>query len=103
MLRIAQEALTFDDVLLVPGYSDVVATEVGLSRKEVKQFSMVRLSDGKPLKHTGSISCADCHERYEERGYISRESEDAMQEFLSELTKETPASEKDEPISRPGP
>lgn len=30
MLRIAQEALTFDDVLLVPGYSEVVATDVSL-------------------------------------------------------------------------
>jgi len=30
MLRIAQEALTFDDVLLVPGYSSVVATDVSL-------------------------------------------------------------------------
>ena len=31
MLRIAQEALTFDDVLLVPGYSEVVASGVSLS------------------------------------------------------------------------
>ncbi len=30
MLRIAQEALTFDDVLLSPGYSEVVATDVSL-------------------------------------------------------------------------
>ena len=30
MLRIAQEALTFDDVLLTPGYSEVVATDVSL-------------------------------------------------------------------------
>ncbi len=30
MLRIAQEALTFDDVLLLPGYSKVVATDVCL-------------------------------------------------------------------------
>ena len=30
MLRIAQEALTFDDVLLLPGYSEVVATDVSL-------------------------------------------------------------------------
>tara|TARA_B110000503_G_scaffold34861_1_gene56859 strand:- start:10468 stop:11937 length:1470 start_codon:yes stop_codon:yes gene_type:complete len=30
MLRIAQEALTFDDVLLTPGYSDVVASDVSL-------------------------------------------------------------------------
>ena len=30
MLRIEQEALTFDDVLLLPGYSEVVATDVSL-------------------------------------------------------------------------
>ncbi|MFO7788370.1 MAG: IMP dehydrogenase [Halospina sp.] len=30
MLRIAEEALTFDDVLLVPGYSDVMPNEVDL-------------------------------------------------------------------------
>ncbi|MBB3167982.1 IMP dehydrogenase [Simiduia aestuariiviva] len=30
MLRIAQEALTFDDVLLVPGYSDITAKDVSL-------------------------------------------------------------------------
>jgi len=30
MLRIEQEALTFDDVLLLPGYSEVVATDVNL-------------------------------------------------------------------------
>src|SRR5690554_1887176 len=30
MLRMAQEALTFDDVLLVPGYSDVLPKDVNL-------------------------------------------------------------------------
>ena len=30
MLRIAEEALTFDDVLLVPGYSDVTPKDVSL-------------------------------------------------------------------------
>lgn len=30
MLRIAQEALTFDDVLLIPGYSDITAKDVSL-------------------------------------------------------------------------
>jgi len=30
MLRIAEEALTFDDVLLVPGYSNVMPNEVSL-------------------------------------------------------------------------
>lgn len=33
MLRIAQEALTFDDVLLVPGYSDITAKDVSLKTK----------------------------------------------------------------------
>ncbi|MFV0278397.1 MAG: IMP dehydrogenase [Parahaliea sp.] len=33
MLRIVQEALTFDDVLLVPGYSEVVATDVSLKTR----------------------------------------------------------------------
>ena len=33
MLRIAQEALTFDDVLLLPGYSEVVATGVSLKTR----------------------------------------------------------------------
>ncbi len=33
MLRIAQEALTFDDVLLVPGYSDITAKDVTLKTK----------------------------------------------------------------------
>ena len=33
MLRIAQEALTFDDLLLVPGYSDITAKDVSLKTK----------------------------------------------------------------------
>ncbi|WP_299261511.1 IMP dehydrogenase [uncultured Kushneria sp.] len=33
MLRIAQEALTFDDVLLVPGYSDVLPKNVSLKSR----------------------------------------------------------------------
>jgi len=33
MLRIAQEALTFDDVLLVPGYSEVTAKDVSLQTR----------------------------------------------------------------------
>ncbi len=38
MLRIAQEALTFDDVLLVPGYSEVVATDVSLKTKLTREI-----------------------------------------------------------------
>ncbi len=38
MLRIAQEALTFDDVLLVPGYSEVTAKDVSLKSRLSKNI-----------------------------------------------------------------
>ena len=34
MLRISQEALTFDDVLLIPGYSDVLPKDVSLKTRD---------------------------------------------------------------------
>ena len=40
MLRIAQEALTFDDVLLLPGYSEVVATEVSLRTQLTRDIEL---------------------------------------------------------------
>ena len=40
MLRIAQEALTFDDVLLVPGYSEVVATDVSLKTQLTRTIAL---------------------------------------------------------------
>jgi IMP dehydrogenase len=40
MLRIAQEALTFDDVLLLPGYSEVVATDVSLKTQLTREISL---------------------------------------------------------------
>ncbi len=40
MLRIAKEALTFDDVLLVPGYSEVVATDVSLQTRLTREISL---------------------------------------------------------------
>ncbi len=40
MLRIAQEALTFDDVLLLPGYSEVVATDVSLRTQLTREISI---------------------------------------------------------------
>ena len=40
MLRIAQEALTFDDVLLLPAYSKVVATDVCLRTKLTKGIEL---------------------------------------------------------------
>jgi IMP dehydrogenase len=40
MLRISQEALTFDDVLLSPGYSEVVATDVSLSTRLTREIDL---------------------------------------------------------------
>jgi len=40
MLRIAQEALTFDDVLLLPAYSQVVATDVCLKSKLTRDIEL---------------------------------------------------------------
>lgn len=40
MLRIAQEALTFDDVLLLPGYSEVTAKDVSLQTKLTRNLSL---------------------------------------------------------------
>lgn len=40
MLRIAHEALTFDDVLLLPDYSEMVATDVNMQSKLTKTIQM---------------------------------------------------------------
>lgn len=40
MLRIAEEALTFDDVLLVPGYSDVTPKDVSLKTSLTKAIQL---------------------------------------------------------------
>ena len=40
MLRIAQEALTFDDVLLLPGYSEVTAKDVSLVTKLTRNINL---------------------------------------------------------------
>lgn len=40
MLRIAQEALTFDDVLLVPGYSEVIGRDVSLKTKLTRTIDL---------------------------------------------------------------
>ena len=40
MLRIAQEALTFDDVLLVPGYSDITAKDVTLKSRLTRDIQI---------------------------------------------------------------
>lgn len=40
MLRIAQEALTFDDVLLIPGYSEVLPRDVSLKTQLTKEITL---------------------------------------------------------------
>ena len=40
MLRMAQEALTFDDVLLVPGYSDVLPKDVSLKSRLTRNLTL---------------------------------------------------------------
>ena len=40
MLRIAEEALTFDDVLLVPGYSEVLPHQVDLKTQLTKGITL---------------------------------------------------------------
>ena len=40
MLRIADQALTFDDVLLLPGYSEVLPSEVDLSTQLTKSIRL---------------------------------------------------------------
>ncbi|WP_235041467.1 IMP dehydrogenase [Vreelandella profundi] len=40
MLRMAQEALTFDDVLLVPGFSDVLPKDVSLKTRLTRNLSL---------------------------------------------------------------
>jgi IMP dehydrogenase/GMP reductase len=40
MLRIAEDALTFDDVLLVPGYSNVIPAHVDLKTQVTRNFEL---------------------------------------------------------------
>ncbi len=40
MLRIVEEALTFDDVLLLPGYSEVVAKDVSLETRLTREITL---------------------------------------------------------------
>ncbi|MDX1452338.1 MAG: IMP dehydrogenase, partial [Oleiphilaceae bacterium] len=40
MLRIAQEALTFDDVLLIPGYSDILPNQVSLATRLTRNIEL---------------------------------------------------------------
>jgi hypothetical protein len=51
-------------------------------------FNFLRLSDGNllnPKTPAGQHSCVKCHQRYEKHGYVSRESEFALQKYLGLL------------------
>jgi hypothetical protein len=52
------------------------------------EFSMESLPSHKPITPKGRVSCASCHEHYEERGFISKKSEDELLKFLKRPTKE---------------
>ena len=56
MLRISQEALTFDDILLVPGYSEVLPNEVSLKTRLTRGIEL-----NIPL--VSEIGRASCRER----------------------------------------
>ena len=40
MLRIAEDALTFDDVLLVPGYSNIIPANVSLKTQITRNIEL---------------------------------------------------------------
>ncbi len=48
MLRISQEALTFDDILLVPGYSEVLPNEVSLKTRLTRGIELNIPQAGRP-------------------------------------------------------
>ena len=45
-------------------------------------FSIVSLPAKTPLTPTGSVTCAECHERYKDTGYVSTDSEEALRKYL---------------------
>lgn len=45
-------------------------------------FSMLSLPDRVPLNQSRKVSCASCHKRYRDRGFISFETEVALQKHL---------------------
>ena len=50
MLRIVQEALTFDDVLLVPAHSNVLPKDVSLKSKLTRDIALnIPLASARPV------------------------------------------------------
>ena len=55
MLRIAQDALTFDDVLLVPGYSEVLPNQVSLKTRLTRGIELNTMCDKRHRLKTDQI------------------------------------------------
>ncbi len=53
------------------------------------EFRIVSLPDYQPISTERRVSCASCHSRYSERGFISNQSELALKSFLQSLSKST--------------
>ena len=64
MLRIAEDALTFDDVLLVPGYSNVIPANVSLKTQITRniELSMPLLSAAMDTVTEASLAIAMAQE-----------------------------------------
>jgi hypothetical protein len=45
-------------------------------------FSIVALPDKAPIKASGEVTCAQCHQEYKDTGYISTDSEAALKTHL---------------------
>ena len=58
MAQIIGDGITFDDVLLVPGYSQVIPNQVDLSTNLTKTIKL-----NIPMMSAGKIGRASCRER----------------------------------------
>ena len=45
-------------------------------------FSMISLPNRTPLKPSGSMTCAECHEHYKDTGFVSSDSESVIRKYL---------------------
>ena len=49
------------------------------------EFSFLRLRDGQRINPPDRASCVECHRGYQKRGYLSEESENALQQYLGSM------------------
>jgi hypothetical protein len=68
------------------GNTATVATEMTRQRATGNvsdwDFSIFSLPDRKPLESSAAAICADCHEGFEDTGYVSAESEAEVRRYL---------------------